>query len=212
MQAGPRRPACMARPYSVDLRKRGGSAGGGGGSPRPGAWRFGGGAPGAVEGGPPLRGPGARAPCPGGGARRCGAPRAHGRCARGRRLVAKVPHGHWKTMTFLAALRCDAITAPFVLDGPINGEWFRAYVEQVLVPTLSPGDVVIMDNLGSHKGKAVRRAIRNAGAHLIFLPPYSPDLNPIEQVFAKLKALLRKAAERSIEATWRRIGKLLDHS
>ena len=137
--------------------------------------------------------------------------RTHGRALRGRRLVDKVPHGHWKTLTFLAALRCDAITAPFVLDGPINGEWFLAYVEQVLVPTLSPGDVVVMDNLGSHKGKAVRRAIRNAGAHLIFLPPYSPDLNPIEQVFAKLKALLRKAAERTIEATWRRIGKLLDH-
>lgn len=137
--------------------------------------------------------------------------RTHGRCARGRRLVDKVPHGHWKTMTFLAALRCDRIDAPFVLDGPINGEWFRAYVEQVLVPTLQPGDVVVMDNLGSHKGKAVRRAIRQAGAHLLFLPPYSPDLNPIEQVFAKLKTLLRKAAERTVEATWRRIGKLLDH-
>jgi len=137
--------------------------------------------------------------------------RTHGRALRGRRLVDKVPHGHWKTLTFLAALRCDRIDAPFVLDGPINGEWFLAYVEQVLVPTLSPGDVVVMDNLGSHKGKAVRRAIRRAGAHLIFLPPYSPDLNPIEQVFAKLKALLRKAAERTVEATWRRIGKLLDH-
>jgi transposase len=114
-------------------------------------------------------------------------------------------------MTFLAALRCDRIDAPFVLDGPINGEWFLAYVRQLLIPTLSPGDVVVMDNLGSHKGKAVRRAIREAGAHLIFLPPYSPDLNPIEQVFAKLKTLLRKAAERTIEATWRRIGKLLDH-
>jgi transposase len=136
--------------------------------------------------------------------------RTHGRCARGRRLIDKVPHGHWKTLTFLAALRCDAITAPFVLDGPINGEWFLAYVEQVLVPTLRPGDVVVMDNLGSHKGKAVRRAIRQADAHLIFLPPYSPDLNPIEQVFAKLKALLRKAAERSVEDTWRRIGQLLD--
>lgn len=136
--------------------------------------------------------------------------RTHGRCARGQRLVDRVPHGHWKTMTFLAALRCDRIDAPFVLDGPINGEWFQAYVQQLLVPTLSPGDVVIMDNLGSHKGKAVRRAIRRAGAHLIFLPPYSPDLNPIEQVFAKLKALLRKAAERTVEATWRRIGELLD--
>jgi len=137
--------------------------------------------------------------------------RTHGRAPRGQRLVDKVPHGHWKTLTFLAALRCDAITAPFVLDGPINGEWFLAYVERVLVPTLRPGDVVVMDNLGSHKGKAVRRAIRRAGAHLIFLPPYSPDLNPIEQVFAKLKTLLRKAAERTVEATWRRIGKLLDH-
>jgi transposase len=136
--------------------------------------------------------------------------RTHGRCARGARLVDRVPHGHWKTMTFLAALRCDRIDAPFVLDGPINGEWFLAYVEQVLVPTLSPGDVVVMDNLGSHKGKAVRRAIRRAGAHLIFLPPYSPDLNPIEQVFAKLKTLLRKAAERTVEATWTRIGQLLD--
>jgi transposase len=136
--------------------------------------------------------------------------RTHGRCARGQRLVAKVPHGHWKTMTFLAALRYDQVTAPFVLDGPINGEWFLAYVEQVLVPTLSPGDVVVMDNLGSHKSKAVRQAIRKAGAHLIFLPPYSPDLNPIEQVFAKLKTLLRKAAERTVEATWRRIGQLLD--
>jgi transposase len=136
--------------------------------------------------------------------------RTHGRCARGVRLVDRVPHGHWKTMTFLAALRCDRIDAPFVLDGPINGEWFLAYVQQLLVPTLSPGDVVIMDNLGSHKSKAVRRAIRRAGAHLIFLPPYSPDLNPIEQVFAKLKALLRKAAERTVETTWRRIGLLLD--
>jgi transposase len=137
--------------------------------------------------------------------------RTHGRALRGQRLVAKVPHGHWKTLTFLAALRCDAITAPFVLDGPINGEWFLAYVAQVLVPTLKPGDVVVMDNLGSHKGKAVRKAIRQAGAHLLFLPPYSPDLNPIEQVFAKLKTLLRKAAERTVEATWRRIGQLLDH-
>lgn len=103
-------------------------------------------------------------------------------------------------MTFLAALRCDRIDAPYVLDGPINGVTFTAWVEQCLVPTLKPGDVVIMDNLGSHKGKAVRQAIRAAGARLLFLPPYSPDLNPIEQVFAKLKTLLRKAAERSVEA------------
>jgi transposase len=135
--------------------------------------------------------------------------RTHGRCVRGARLVAKVPHGHWRTLTFLAALRCDRIEAPCVIDGPINGATFLAYVEQVLLPTLKSGDIVIMDNLGSHKGKAVRRAIRAAGAKLFFLPPYSPDLNPIEQVFAKLKTLLRKAAERTVEATWRRIGSLL---
>ena len=122
----------------------------------------------------------------------------------------RVPHGHWQTLTFLAALRHDRIDAPLVLDGPINGESFLAWVEQMLVPTLAPGDIVIMDNLGSHKGKAVRQAIRSAGARLLFLPPYSPDLNPIEQVFAKLKLLLRKAAERSVEATWQRIGTLLD--
>ena len=137
--------------------------------------------------------------------------RTHGRCARGERLLASVPHGHWKTLTFVAALRHDRIDAPLVLDQPMNGEWFLAYVEHALVPTLAKGDVVVMDNLGSHKGKAVRQAIRKAGAHLLFLPPYSPDLNPIEQVFAKLKALLRKAAERTVEATWRRIGELLDH-
>lgn len=136
--------------------------------------------------------------------------RRHGRAPRGMRLVAKVPHGRWRTLTFLAALRCDRLEAPCVIDGPINGESFLAYVEQLLVPTLKPGDVVIMDNLGSHKRHAIRRAIRAAGAKLFFLPPYSPDLNPIEQAFAKLKTLLRKAAERSIEATWRRIGILLD--
>ena len=136
--------------------------------------------------------------------------RTHGRCPRGQRLHARVPHGHWKTLTFLAALRCDKITAPCVMDGPINGRSFRAYVEQFLVPTLKPGDVVILDNLGSHKGQAVRDAIRKAGARLFFLPPYSPDLNPIEQVFAKLKTLLRKAAERTIENTWKRIGSLLN--
>ena len=113
-------------------------------------------------------------------------------------------------MTFLAALRSDRIDAPCVFDGPINSERFLAYVEQELVPTLKPGDVVIMDNLGSHKGPAVRRAIKRARAKLFFLPPYSPDLNPIEQVFAKLKILLRKAAERTVETTWRRIGSLLD--
>jgi transposase len=113
-------------------------------------------------------------------------------------------------MTFIAALRCDRIDAPYVLDAPINGLTFTAWVEQCLVPTLKPGDVVILDNLSSHKSKAVRAAIRAVGARLLFLPPYSPDLNPIEQVFAKLKHLLRKAAERSVEATWKRIGSLLD--
>src|SRR5271167_2079840 len=126
------------------------------------------------------------------------------------RLKAHVPHGHWKTMTFLAALRHDRIDAPFVFDGPLNGESFLLHVEQVLVPTLLAGDIVIMDNLSSHKSEAVRKAIRAAGARVLFLPPYSPDLNPIEQVFSKLKHLLRKARERSVEATWRRIGTLLD--
>jgi transposase len=136
--------------------------------------------------------------------------RQRGRCQRGKRLVAKVPQGRWRTLTFLAALRCNRIEAPCVIDGPINGASFLAYVEQVLLPTLSLGDIVIMDNLGSHKRPAVRRLVRAAGAKLFFLPPYSPDLNPIEQVFAKLKTLLRKADERTIEATWRRIGSLLD--
>ena len=135
--------------------------------------------------------------------------RTHGRCARGKRLVAKVPHGHWRTMTFIAALRHDRIAAPCVFDGPINGESFRAYVEQCLLKAIKPGDVVIMDNLGSHKGEAVRRIIRSAGARLFFLPPYSPDLNPIEQAFAKLKTLLRKAGERTVEAAWKRIGELI---
>ena len=130
---------------------------------------------------------------------------------KGQRLKAKVPFGHWKTMTFVAALRHDRIDAPWVLDGPINRDSFRTYVEQVLVPTLGPGDIVVMDNLGSHKSRAVRTAIRAGGARLLFLPPYSPDLNPIEQVFAKLKHLIRKACERTIQATWRRIGDLLDH-
>ena len=112
-------------------------------------------------------------------------------------------------MTFLAALRHDRIDAPWVVDGPINGELFRLYVEKVLVPTLKPGDIVILDNLGSHKSKAARAAIRAAGARLFFLPPYSPDLNPIEQVFAKLKHRMRDAAERTVENTWRRLGALL---
>ena len=129
---------------------------------------------------------------------------------RGQRLRAKAPYGRWKTMTFLAALRHDRIEAPWLLDGPINGEKFLLYVEKVLVPTLKPGDIVIIDNLGSHKGKAVRRAIRNAGAKLIFLPKYSPDLNPIEMLFAKLKHLLRKAARRTIDAICDAIAEILD--
>jgi transposase len=133
----------------------------------------------------------------------------YGRCAKGQRLVAKVPHGHWRTQTFLAALRHDCLIAPGVIEGPINGDSFLAYVEQILVPALRPGDIVIMDNLSSHKRPAARRAIRAAGAHLFFLPPYSPDLNPIEQLFAKLKNAMRRAAERTSEATWRRIGALL---
>jgi transposase len=134
----------------------------------------------------------------------------HGRCPVGQRLVAKVPHGHRKTLTFVAALRCDGITAPCLLNQPINAISFRTYVEQFLVPTLRPGDVVVMDNLSSHKGKAIRKAIQAAGAKLIFLPPYSPDLNPIEQVFAKLKTLLRKANARTIPAITEAIAKLLD--
>ena len=136
--------------------------------------------------------------------------RLHGRARCGQRLHAKAPLGHWKTLTFIAALRSNRIDAPCVLDGPVNGASFLAWVEQNLVPTLLPGDIVVMDNLGSHKGQAVRAAIRGVGAKRFFLPPYSPDLNPIEQVFSKLKTLLRKAAERTVTDTWMRIGKLLD--
>jgi transposase len=136
--------------------------------------------------------------------------RPRGRAPKGERLRAGVPHGHWKTSTFVAGLRLDGIAAPFVLDGPINRDAFQAYVDQVLVPELRPGDVVVMDNLSSHKGPAVRRAIEAARANLLYLPPYSPDFNPIENAFAKLKALLRKAAERTMDALWDRIGILLD--
>ena len=129
---------------------------------------------------------------------------------RGQRLVAHAPQGRWRTLTFIAALRHDRVTAPWVIDGPINGAIFRRYVESVLVPILKPKDVVVLDNLGSHKGEAARAAIRAARAHLLFLPPYSPDLNPIEQLFAKLKHLVRKAEPRTVEETWRRLGKLLD--
>ncbi len=127
----------------------------------------------------------------------------------GQRLVAKVPWGHWNTTTFIAALRVDRIEAPWLLDGPMNGEGFRTYVEHQLVPTLKPGDIVIADNLGSHKNKAARAAIRKLGARLILLPKYSPDLNPIEQVFAKLKHLLRKAAAQSRHAVSEAVAALL---
>ena len=120
-----------------------------------------------------------------------------------------MPHGHWKTTTFVGALRLSGMTAPMVLDGPMNGAWFLAYVQQVLAPTLKPGDVVIMDNLAAHKSTPVRDAIEAVGARLLFLPPYSPDLNPIENAFAKLKALLRKAAARSIEQLWDAIARII---
>lgn len=120
-----------------------------------------------------------------------------------------MPHGHWKTTTFVGALRLSGMTAPMVLDGPMNGAWFLAYVEQVLAPTLKPGDVVIMDNLAAHKSTPVRDAIQAVGARLLFLPPYSPDLNPIENAFSKLKALLRKAAARSIEQLWDAIARII---
>ena len=136
--------------------------------------------------------------------------RTHGRCRRGVRLTGKVPHGHWKTTTFVAGLRRDGVAAPFVVDRPMNGAIFRTYVECCLVPTLAPGDIVVMDNLSAHKVEGVRAAIEAAGATLLYLPAYSPDLNPIEQVFAKLKALLRKAAERTVDGLWHAIGQLLD--
>lgn len=129
---------------------------------------------------------------------------------RGQRLIGKAPHGRWRTLTFLAALRLDRIDAPCVFDGPINGAKFLAWVEQVLVPTLKPGDIVVMDNLGSHKGKAVRQTIRAVGARRLFLPPYSPDLNPIEQAFAKLKHWLRKARARSIGEVHNSIAQIID--
>jgi transposase len=136
--------------------------------------------------------------------------RLYGRAPGNQRVVDAVPHGHWKTSTFIGALRCDGISATGVIDGAINGELFLAWVEQVLVPTLRKGDVVIMDNLRSHKVKGVREAIEVAGASLMFIPPYSPDLNPIEQAFAKLKALLRAKKLRTVEALWKALGSLVD--
>lgn len=135
--------------------------------------------------------------------------RRYGRCPRGRRLIGAAPHGHWKTSTLVAGLRHDGIVAPLVIDHPMNGATFLAYVEQHLVPTLAPGDIVIADNLQCHKGAAVRAAIAACGAELWLLPAYSPDLNPIEQVFAKLKALVRAAAPRTLEDLWTTIGRSL---
>lgn len=136
--------------------------------------------------------------------------RLRGRARRGERLVGKIPHGHWKTTTFVAGLRSDALTAPCVIDGPMNGNTFLAYVEQILAPSLKPGDIVVLDNLSAHKVAGVREAVEAAGARVLYLPPYSPDFNPIEQLFAKIKALLRKAAERSVDGLWSRIASLLD--
>src|SRR5216683_3387055 len=136
--------------------------------------------------------------------------RPRGRCRRGERLIGKVPHGHWKITTFVAGLRHNGVTAPFVIDQPMNSLIFRTYLERCLVPTLNPGDIVVMDNLSSHKSEEVREIVEAAGARLLYLPPYSPDFNPIEQAFAKVKAHLRKAAERSIPALWDRIGAILD--
>lgn len=136
--------------------------------------------------------------------------RLRGRCRKGARLFASIPHGHWRTTTFVAGLRLGGLDAPMVIDGPMNGEAFVAYVEQVLVPALGPGDVVVMDNLGCHKNAGVRAAIEAAGAELRFLPAYSPDFNPIENAFAKLKALLRKAAARTRDVLWGEVGRILD--
>ena len=135
--------------------------------------------------------------------------RRYGRSPRKQCVVDATPHGHWLTTTFVAGLREDGIIAPLVLDGPMRGEVFRAYVEQMLAPALQPGDVVVLDNLAAHKVAGVREAIRAVGASVLYLPPYSPDLNPIEQLFAKLKALLRKAAARTKEALWSAIGELI---
>lgn len=137
--------------------------------------------------------------------------RLYGRAPRGRRLFAKAPFGHWKTTTFVAALRCNGLGAPMVLDGPMTGPAFLAYVEQVLIPTLHAGDIVALDNLPAHKIAAVRAAIKAKGAQLFLLPPYSPDMNPIEMAFAKLKTLLRQSSERTRDGLWNRIGELLDH-
>jgi transposase len=135
--------------------------------------------------------------------------RTRGRCRRGQRLVGKAPWGHWKTTTFTAGLRCDGLIAPWVLDGPMNGEAFLVYVDKVLAPSLSEGDIVVVDNLSAHKVEGVRAAVEARGAILLYLPPYSPDLNPIEMAFAKLKTLLRKAAARTRDSLWDAIAQVL---
>lgn len=136
--------------------------------------------------------------------------RRYGRCPRGERLKVGIPHGHWKTTTFVAGITSSGIIAPWVLDGPINRDAFEVYVEKVLIPDLRPGAIVVMDNLSSHKGPRVRQMIEAAGASLLYLPPYSPDFNPIENAFAKLKALLRKAAQRTLDGLWSAIGRSID--
>ncbi len=136
--------------------------------------------------------------------------RLRGRAARGERCRAGVPHGHWKTTTFTAGLRLGGLSAPMLLDGPMDGDAFRAYVTHVLVPELTPGDIVVMDNLPAHKVSGVRDAIEAAGASLLYLPPYSPDFNPIEMLFSKLKAILRKAAARTIHNLWQVIAEAID--
>lgn len=136
--------------------------------------------------------------------------RRYGRAPRGKRLLAYAPHGHWKTTTFIAALRVNAVTAPMVADGPVTGPLFLQYVVEFLCPTLKPGDIVVMDNLSSHKVEGVREAIEAVGAQLLYLPPYPPDFNPIEMYFSKLKAALRKAAERNVSALWNAIGRIFD--
>src|SRR6202795_3206020 len=181
----------MARAYSQDLRDRVIDAALSGTSARRAADRYGIGLATAIRWVRQARETGDRAP-------------------RGERLRAGIPPHHWKTTTFVAGLRLTGMVAPMVLDGPINRIAFQAYVDQVLVPALEPGDVVVMDNLSSHKGPAVRAAIEAAGAHLLYLPPYSPDFNPIENAFAKLKALLRKAAERTVDGLWTAIGRIVD--
>ena len=136
--------------------------------------------------------------------------RLHGRAPRGQRLRMGLPHGHWKTTTFIGGLRLTGMTAPMVLDGPMTGAWFAAYAQQVLAPTLKPGDIVILDNLAAHRDPDARAAIEAAGATLMFLPPYSPDFNPIEKAFSKLKAMLRKIGERTVSGLWDLIGRLVD--